>query len=113
VPPVVPVPAPPVPPCGVLGVVAPGVVPCGAVPVVPVVDESVDDWLGDWLFDAVELDPAGLASAAEPCGTVRSGTDDGTTSWDELSLPQALRPKQTTARRASTDVRIAERVEAN
>jgi hypothetical protein len=94
-------------------VVAPGVVPWVVVPVVPVVDEP-EDWLGDWLWpDAVELEPAGAASADEPCGTVRSGTDAGTTSWDELSLPQALRPRQATARRASTYVRIVERVEAD
>jgi hypothetical protein len=109
--PVAPAPVPPVPPCVVLGVVAPGDVPPWVVVPVVLGEVEVDDWPCDWLWllDAVELDPAGLASAEEPCGTVRSGNDDGVTSWDELSLPQALTPRQVTARRASTHVRIMRR----
>jgi hypothetical protein len=80
---------------------------------VPVVleDDELDDWSCDWfwLLDAVELDPAGLDSAAEPCGTVSSGSDEGATSCAASSPPQALRPRQARARRASTDVRISSR----
>jgi hypothetical protein len=36
----------------------------------------------------------------------------GTASWLELLLPQALTPRAATARRASTDVRMALRVAA-
>jgi hypothetical protein len=103
---------PPVPPCVVLGVVAPGdVPPWVVVPVVLEDDEPDDDSSGDWfwLLDAVEPEPAGLDNAAEPCGTVRSGNDAGATSCVASSPPQALRPRQARARRASTYVRISSR----
>jgi hypothetical protein len=46
------------------------------------------------------------ARAAAPGGGVSAGTDDGTTSWLELSLPQALRARHATARRTATCVRM-------
>ena len=57
---------------------------------VEVLDAPVDVW----------------ARAAEPGGGVSAGTDDGTTSWLALSLPQALRPRQATAKRTATYVRM-------
>jgi hypothetical protein len=58
---------------------------------------------------AVELLDAPVeveARAAAPGGGVSAGTDDGTASWLELSLPQALRPRHATAKRTATYVRM-------
>jgi hypothetical protein len=79
-------------------------------------DELADDWSCDCVWsleeDAVwsaELELDGVARAAVPSGRVRFGTDAGTTSWSELSLPQALTPSAATARSASTYFAIAGR----
>jgi hypothetical protein len=108
VPPVVPVDVPPVPlPAGAWGWA--WVVVAGA------------DWLGvcDWSVDVVsvwsvevvsldvlEVPVDVWASAADPGGGVSAGSDAGTTSWLELSLPQALRPRQAAAKRTTTNVRM-------
>jgi hypothetical protein len=58
---------------------------------------------------SVELPDAPVeleASADAPGGGVSAGTDDGATSWLELSLPQALRPRHATAKRTATYVRM-------
>jgi hypothetical protein len=115
-PPVVPVPVVVPEPVVVPGVVAPpvpaplwGVVPVVLWGVVPVlVDEGVDDWSVDvvWSLEdeavwSAELELDGFGRAAVPSGKVRFGTDAGTTSWLELSLPQALTPSAAMARSAS------------
>jgi hypothetical protein len=46
------------------------------------------------------------ARASAPGAGVSAGTDDGTTSWLALSLPQALRPRHATAKRTATYVRM-------
>jgi hypothetical protein len=58
---------------------------------------------------SVELPDAPVAveaRAAAPGGGVSAGTDEGTASWLELSLPQALRPRQATAKRTAAYVRM-------
>jgi hypothetical protein len=73
-------------------------------------DDELDE--EDWLWSVevvpvvVGVESAVLASADAPGGAVRSGTAAGTTSCAAWSLPQALRPRAATARRASTGVRI-------
>jgi hypothetical protein len=77
-----------------------------------------DDWLWVWVWsvDVVPVEVVSLdvldapvevwASASAPGAGVSWGTDAGTTSWVELSLPQALRPRHATAKRTATDVRM-------
>jgi RimJ/RimL family protein N-acetyltransferase len=118
--PVVPVPVP-VPPEFVPPVPAP-VPPWVVVPVVPWVvvpvpldDELTEDWscVCVWSLDeeavwSAELESDEVASAEVPSGNESFGTDAGTTSWLELSLPQALTPKAATARRANRYFRMRE-----
>jgi hypothetical protein len=61
-----------------------------------------------WSVEVVSVElPVELAArAAAPGGGVSAGTDEGTTSWLELSLPQALRPRHATAKRTATYVRM-------
>jgi hypothetical protein len=127
-PPVPPLPLPvPVPPEGVPPDWVPPVEPVDVpVPVAAgawgwawVVVAPVDDGLWVWSVDvvpvwsvdvvSVELVDAPVeveARAAAPGGGVSAGTEDGTTSWLELSLPQALRPRHATAKRTATYVRM-------
>jgi hypothetical protein len=67
--------------------------------------------VADWSVEvaSVEVPDAPVeveARAAAPGGGVSAGTDEGTTSWLELSLPQALRPRHATAKRTATYVRM-------
>jgi hypothetical protein len=71
--------------------------PVEVVPVASVEVVSVD------VLDApVEV----WARAVAPGAGVSAGTEDGTTSWLALSLPQALRPRHATAKRTATYVRM-------
>jgi hypothetical protein len=114
-PPVEPVEVPPVPLC---------VDCCCWVWPVPVELDEVDDWLCVCVWSpfvlvwslGVDVWSAEVlleleASLSAPCGSARLGTWEGTTSVDELSLPQALTPRPATTRSASTYVRMGERVE--
>jgi GNAT superfamily N-acetyltransferase len=102
--------APPVP--ALFWVVVP-VVLWGVVPVV--VDDEVEDWscvcvwsLEDDAVWSAELESDEVATAEVPSGNASLGTEAGTTSWLELSLPQALTPSAATARMASEYFRMQE-----
>ena len=69
------------------------------------------DVVSAWSVEVVSVDvldaPVEVwARAAAPGAGVSAGTDDGTTSWLALSLPQALRPRQATTKRTATYVRM-------
>jgi hypothetical protein len=56
--------------------------------------------------DVLDVPVEVWASALAPGGGVSAGSDAGVTSWVELSLPQALRPRQATAKRTAAYVRM-------